>query len=114
MHLTNLSIKLKTGNQLKFQQCRGMLVHRTCTTVDRLCREMPDLKTTAPKMWLSDVPDFNVPITVSWQCYTGEWIESLCEMRISLGDVWLTVDQAVGQWLLIKPLIRGDLGRGHS
>ena len=72
--------KLKTGNQLKFQQCSA-LAHCSHTVFKLLCREMTDAFIT-PKLWLPNMLDFSATdYTESGQCYKSESINSLCEIQ---------------------------------
>ena len=48
-------------------------------------------------------------LTESWQCYRSRYVNILCEMLISWGNVWLTDRRS-----LIKRLIGSDLGWGHK
>jgi len=72
--------KIKTWNQLKFQQLI-MPVHCACTTVELLCHETLDF-VIAPKMWLLNIPHFS-PVHYRIWVVLQEPVSNLCEMLVN-------------------------------
>jgi len=87
--------KSKTGNQLKFQQCSA-LAHCSHTVFKLLCCEMTDVFV-APKLWLTNIADFNDVDyrmwAVLWQRVYKQLVRDIHELRRCLIDTCSSIQQ---------------------